>query len=102
MTNYNNHILVPIDFSEQSLIALEQSYNLARLTMADITLLYVMDEEHKNFFSVFGKVRREAEEKKYERGIKTKLKTLSEETQAKAGVTVKIQLNILDLLQNHQ
>ncbi len=92
MTNYNNHILVPIDFSEQSLIALEQSYNLARLTMADITLLYVMDEEHKNFFSVFGKVRREAEEKKYERGIKTKLKTLSEETQAKAGVTVKVMI----------
>lgn len=38
-------IITPIDFSEQSLIALEQSYNLARLTGSDLRLLYVIDED---------------------------------------------------------
>lgn len=36
-------ILVPVDFEPQSLIALEQSYNLARLLPAEIVLLYVYD-----------------------------------------------------------
>ena len=39
-----NEILVPIDFSEQSLIALGQSYNLAREYKAEILLLYVIEE----------------------------------------------------------
>lgn len=38
-------IVVPIDFSEQSSIALSQSYNLAQLANADITLVYVFDED---------------------------------------------------------
>lgn len=38
-------IISPIDFSEQSLIALEQSYNLARLTGSDLRLLYVIDQD---------------------------------------------------------
>ena len=42
---FENHIVVPTDFSEQSLIALGQSYNLARFTKADITLVHVMDED---------------------------------------------------------
>lgn len=37
-----NCILVPISFSEQSLIALSQSYNLARLTNSKIILLHVI------------------------------------------------------------
>lgn len=39
-----NEIVVPIDFSEQSLIALGQSYNLAREYHAEILLLYVMED----------------------------------------------------------
>lgn len=39
-----NEIVVPIDFSEQSLIALGQSYNLAREYNAGIMLLYVMED----------------------------------------------------------
>ncbi len=46
MAVLKNHILVPVDFSDQSIIALEQSYNLARLTMADITLINVIDSSH--------------------------------------------------------
>ena len=89
MQSYNNHILVLMDFSEQAMIALDQSYNLARLTKADITLLYVMDEDHKNLFSIFTKEKqRETEEKKYEKGIKTRLESLAKETITKAGVHV--------------
>jgi len=36
-------IIVPVDFEPQSLIALEQSYNLARLLPAEIVLLHVYD-----------------------------------------------------------
>lgn len=44
MTPSTNKILVPVDFSEQSLIALDQSYNLAREYKAEITLLNVIEE----------------------------------------------------------
>lgn len=39
-----NKILVPIDFEKQSLLALEQSYNLARLLKAEIVLLFVHEQ----------------------------------------------------------
>jgi len=45
MIQSSNKILVPIDFSEQSLIALDQSYNIAREYNAEITLLNVIEEE---------------------------------------------------------
>jgi nucleotide-binding universal stress UspA family protein len=50
----SNKILVPIDFSEQSLIALEQSYNIAREYNAEITLLHVIEESGmlSKFFSI--------------------------------------------------
>jgi nucleotide-binding universal stress UspA family protein len=43
-----SHILIPIDFSEQSLIALEQSYNLARFTNSTITLLDTADHAERD------------------------------------------------------
>jgi len=39
-----NKILIPVDFQEQSLLALLQSYNLARLIHAEIVLLYVHEQ----------------------------------------------------------
>jgi len=45
-------ILIPVDFSDQALIALDQSYNLAKFYNAELTLLYVIDEAstvHKIF-----------------------------------------------------
>lgn len=38
-------LLVPVDFNEQSLVALQQSYNLARLMQYNIVLLYVQEEK---------------------------------------------------------
>lgn len=80
----NNHILVPIDFSDQSLIALKQSYNLARLTKADLTLINVIDQSfHLPFFSV-------KEDKSIEKKIQKALEKLAEETTKESGIVVNI------------
>jgi nucleotide-binding universal stress UspA family protein len=39
-----NKILIPIDFQKQSFLALEQSFNLARLINAEIVLIYVFEQ----------------------------------------------------------
>lgn len=54
-----NNILVPIDFSEQSLVALEQSYNLARSTASTITLLHVTDGVEQDAQSKLDKLAKE-------------------------------------------
>ena len=77
-----NHILVPVDFSDQSLIALRQSYNLARLTKADLTIVNVIEQTfHFPFFSV-------KEDKAIEKKIQKALEKLAEETSKEAGVVV--------------
>ena len=47
-----NKILIPVDFEKQSLLALEQSFNLAHTILAEITLLYV-HEQSGIFSSIF-------------------------------------------------
>jgi nucleotide-binding universal stress UspA family protein len=44
MSIEKRNIIVPVDFSDQSKIALSQTYNLAKMANADITLLHVIDE----------------------------------------------------------
>lgn len=39
-----NKILIPIDFQRQSFLAIEQSFNLARLIQAEIVLMYVFEQ----------------------------------------------------------
>ena len=82
MAGFKNHILVPIDFSEQSIIALEQSYNLAQLTKADITLINVIEEPFQLPF--FTKI----EEKGLEKKIKKELEKLAAETMKKLSIHV--------------
>jgi nucleotide-binding universal stress UspA family protein len=52
MTQNSNKILVPIDFQEPSLNALDHSYEMARLFDAELILLYVIEVT-----GVFGKLR---------------------------------------------
>ncbi len=80
MSLIKNKILVPLDFSEQSLIALEQSYNLAKIAHAEIVLLYVM-EEPSGLLKLFAKPA--AEIKLF---IEEKLEELIEEKQAETGL----------------
>jgi nucleotide-binding universal stress UspA family protein len=76
-------ILVPIDFEPQSLIALEQSYNLARLLPAGIVLLYVYDPP-AGIRSLFGPSHDDEIMKKLEE----KLEELSSKVHAETGLQV--------------
>ena len=84
MAGLKNHILVPIDFSEQSIVALEQSYNLARLTKADITLINVIEDSFQLTFVT------KKDDKIIERKIEKELKKLAFETMQKVSINVKI------------
>lgn len=82
MPQTKNHILVPIDFSEQSQIALGQSFNLARLNKADLTLIHVIDESfHLPFLG-------KKDDKAIEKKIQKELAKLAADTSKSAGIKV--------------
>lgn len=84
MNSTTNNILVPIDFSEQSIIGLEQSYNLAKLTKAEITLLNVI--EGGSIWKLFSS----KEQKDVINKMRNKLENLSQEVSKKSGIKVNI------------
>jgi nucleotide-binding universal stress UspA family protein len=84
MKSTANQILIPMDFSDQALIALDQSYNLAQFYNAEITLLYVM-EESGPLSKIFAKSFDEAAVKKE---IEEKLHSLAQETEKKKKVKI--------------
>ncbi|HSH64965.1 MAG TPA: universal stress protein [Bacteroidia bacterium] len=64
MSNSTPSILVPIDSTEQTVIALNQSYNLARLTKSKIVLLTVDEDNNPNAAQKrLAELAKEAEEK---------------------------------------
>ncbi|MBL7923507.1 MAG: universal stress protein [Bacteroidia bacterium] len=86
MSNEKQHIVVPIDFSEQSKIALSQTYNLARMTKADITLLHVIDEAlFSSVLHMFSGS--ENQEELLRAGIQVKLNELANDARAKSGLS---------------
>lgn len=89
MQNTPSHILVPIDFSDQSLIALSQSYNMARLANSDITLIHVIEETS---LPLLGNIvsRKKEYEKIMEDAISQKLQELAKETAGKSGLNVNV------------
>jgi nucleotide-binding universal stress UspA family protein len=87
MGSQKNHILVPADFSEQSLIALTQSYNLARLTKAEITLIYVIDDDENNPLSFFLKSKKQ-NKKSLEKNIKERLAEVASNAHQKSAVKI--------------
>lgn len=76
-------ILVPVDFSDQSLIALGQSYNLARKYQAEITLLYVI-EDHGLVSKLFSKEQDDSLKKQVEEN----LAKLAADVEKKQGINV--------------
>src|ERR1035437_3060080 len=78
-----NEILVPIDFTEQSLIALGQSYNLAKEYNAELVLLYVIDDG--NVIPSFMTGKQQTDMKK---NIQKKLDALAGDIEKKTGVKV--------------
>ena len=49
MTNTASKILVPIGFSDQSMVAIGQAFNLAKIKNSEVVLLSVMEEKHSIF-----------------------------------------------------
>ena len=82
MNSTTNNILVPIDFSEQSIIGLEQSYNLAKFTKAKITLLNVI--EGGSIWRLFSS----KEQKDVINKMRSKLENLAQEVSKKSGIKV--------------
>ncbi len=91
MSSVKNNIVVPIDFSEQSLIALNQSYNLARHSNADITMVYVIDEAvFTSMLHIFSD--KDKHEELLREGISSKLKTLCSGAKAKSGLDINFRI----------
>jgi nucleotide-binding universal stress UspA family protein len=60
----NSSILIPIDFSKQSLIAIEQSYNLAKFTHCKIIVMHASNnnnsEHQKNLETIVANIKKDA------------------------------------------
>ncbi len=63
-----NVILIPLDFTEQSLLAVGQSYNLARYTNSKIMLLHVYEKQGEERFDEVTKLAKKTQE---ESGVQT-------------------------------
>ncbi|MEY3343493.1 MAG: hypothetical protein RL090_1177 [Bacteroidota bacterium] len=50
MSKKTYQIIIPVDFGDQSLIAVRQSFNMAKLTSSELTLLHVIDNDILNLF----------------------------------------------------
>ena len=82
-----NHIVVPVDFSEQSNIALGQTFNLAHATNSGITLIYVIDETLlSSVFNLFSS--HDTQEALLRIGIQTKLNELAKDAEQTSGLSI--------------
>jgi nucleotide-binding universal stress UspA family protein len=61
-------ILIPIDFSKQSLVAINQSYNLAKYTHSKLVLLHVFNKEGEESDEALAKITKQTEQ---ESGVPT-------------------------------
>lgn len=78
----SNNILIPVDFGDQSMVAIDQSYNIARMAKAEINLIHVIDNTPMwGLFS--GK-----EQTDMLHRIELKLKELADEVHNKSGLKV--------------
>ncbi len=80
MESTKQSVLVPIDFNEQSMIAMEQAYNLAKFSQYQLVLLYVWEEQGiaSSFFS----------NESFEGRVLEKLEQTAAEVKAKTSVDV--------------
>jgi nucleotide-binding universal stress UspA family protein len=87
MSSKARQIVIPVDFGEQSMIALGQSYNLARLTKSEITLVYVIDEDFLKPFQDVVSAKHNYENHLRD-DIKLKLDQLAEKVHKETGIRV--------------
>jgi len=89
MQNIYNTILVPTDLKERSFAALEESFNLARMTGLEITLFHVI-RDNQNLFSSFGGERSKSMRKEYETQVKNELQQIAANASKKSGTKVNV------------
>ncbi|MBT5698670.1 MAG: universal stress protein, partial [Flavobacteriales bacterium] len=85
MSNTASKILVPIGFSEQSMVALGQAFNLAKIKNSEVVILSVI-EGHHSMFDIF--TANEIEYEKMKGKVLSKLKEIASEYSNKYGVEV--------------
>lgn len=86
--NYSTaQILFPFDFSEQAFIAVEQTIKLAKLNNAELTLLYVVDDEIRTD-------KKTVDEKTHEKEMKAKLGEVSSMLGKKYSIKVNTLISI--------
>ena len=83
MESTENNILIPFDFGEQTLIAIDQSYSLARMVNAEINILHVI-VENNSLWSLFSKKEQDDLEVK----LKEKLTGFARLIEEKSGCKV--------------
>lgn len=84
----NKNILVPIDFNQKSLIALEQATNVAKLLKCDIMLLYVHEET-----GIFSKIFSDSKgEEIILETLQAKLDEIASDFTLKTGILIKTML----------
>jgi len=83
METRENKILIPFDFGEQSTIALDQSYNIARMIDAEILILHVITENNA-LWGLFSK----KEQDDLEIKLKDKLIDFAEHIEKKSGLKI--------------
>ncbi len=83
MESTENKILIPFDFGEQSLIAIDQSYNVAKMANAEINILHVI-VENNSIWGLFSKKEQDDLEEK----LKIKLAGFAKLIEEKSGCKV--------------
>ncbi len=87
MSNKTYQIIIPVDFGEQSLIAVRQSYNMAKLTSSELTLLHVIDNDLMN--ALQSKIFTKSDlQEQHLAGVKEQLEELANQIRQESGVKV--------------
>jgi nucleotide-binding universal stress UspA family protein len=88
MNTLKNKIVVPLDFHDQSIIALEQTRGIARFMKAEVIILYII--ESGDIISAM--FRKEEEEKRIYQEVKKKLDELAASTAEKFQLPVSVRI----------
>lgn len=83
MSSTSNKIVVPVDFGDQSQIALEQAMNLAKVVNGEITLLYVIETG-----GLLGRFSNSAQDDGLKKEINSKMDELIASIDKKDGIKI--------------
>lgn len=85
MSNTAGKILIPTEFSDQSMVAMGQAFNLAKIKNSEVFLLSVIEERH-SMFDVFSS--NEMDSEKIKTKVTEKLNEIASKYSEKYGVDV--------------